>query len=55
MQEDLDAYIETYNRNPPHCGRGMDGRTPYQVFAKRIRKPRRRKKSTSQFRVDHRP
>ncbi len=29
MQEDLDAYIETYNRNRPHRGRGMEGRTPY--------------------------
>ena len=28
MQEDLDAYIETYNRNRPHRGRGMEGRTP---------------------------
>ena len=23
----LDAYLETYNRNRPHCGRGMEGRT----------------------------
>ena len=47
MQEDLDAYIETYNRNRPHRGRGMEGRPPYQVFkAKGIRKPRSRKKST---------
>ena len=30
MQEDLDAYIETYNRNRPHRGRGMEGRPPYQ-------------------------
>ncbi len=46
MQEDLDAYIETYNRNRPHRGRGMKGRTPYQVFKKGIRKPRTPKKST---------
>ena len=39
MQEDLDAYIETYNRNRPHRGRGMEGQTPYQVFKKKIRKP----------------
>ena len=25
MQTDLDAYLETYNRNRPHCGRGMEG------------------------------
>ena len=46
MQTDLDAYLETYNRNRPHRGRGMEGRTPYQVFKKGIRKPRSRKKST---------
>ena len=46
MQEDLDAYIETYNPNRPHHGRGMEGRTPYQVFKKGIRKPRTPKKST---------
>ncbi len=45
MQADLDAYIETYNRNHPHCGRGMEGRTPYQVFKKGTRQPRTRKKS----------
>ena len=32
MQADLEAYLETYNRRRPHRGRGMDGRTPYQVF-----------------------
>ena len=46
MQEDLDAYIDTCNRNRPHRGRGIDGRPPYQVFKKGIRKPRSRKKST---------
>ena len=39
MQEDLDAYIETYNRNRPHRGRSMEGRTPCQVFKKGIRIP----------------
>lgn len=34
MQTDLDTYLETYNRNRPHRGRGMEGRTPYQVFKK---------------------
>ena len=45
MQADLDAYLETYNRNRPHRGRGMEGRAPYQVFKKGIRKPRSRTKS----------
>ncbi len=34
MQADLDAYLETYNRSWPHCGRGMEGRTLYLVFKK---------------------
>ena len=46
VQEDLDAYIETYNRNRPHRGRGMEGRPPYQVLKNGIRKPRTRKKLT---------
>ncbi len=46
MHADLDAYLETYHRNRPHRSRGMDGRTPYQVFKTGIRKPRSRKKST---------
>ena len=32
MQEDLDAYLETYNTRGPHRGRGMEGRMPYEVF-----------------------
>ena len=32
MQKDLDGYLETYNTRRPHRGRGMEGRTPYQVF-----------------------
>ena len=32
MQADLGAYLETYNRKRPHRGRGMESRTPYQVF-----------------------
>jgi transposase InsO family protein len=32
MQVDLDAYFEIYNRKRPHRGRGMNGKTPYQVF-----------------------
>ena len=40
MQKDLDAYLETYNRQRPHRGRGMEGRTPYEVFKAGI--PRKR-------------
>ena len=45
MQKDLDAYLETYNRQRPHRGRGMRGRTPYDVFKAGIPKksPARRK------------
>ena len=32
MQKDLDAYVEIYNTKRPHRGRGMEGRTPIQVF-----------------------
>ena len=34
MQADLDAHIESCNRNRPHRGRGMEALTPYQVFTK---------------------
>lgn len=32
MQADLDVYLVHYNTKRPHQGRGMNGRTPYQVF-----------------------
>ena len=32
MQEDLNAFLKHYNHERPHQGRGMNGRTPYQVF-----------------------
>lgn len=32
MQLDLDQYLVHYNRQRPHQGRNMNGRTPYQVF-----------------------
>jgi hypothetical protein len=32
MQQDLETYLEHYNRKRPHRGRGMKGRTPYQIF-----------------------
>ena len=34
MQTDLDAYLVTYNTQKPHQGRGMNGRTPANVFAR---------------------
>jgi len=39
MQKDLDAFLEVYNRKRPHQGRGMNGRTPYEVFVKGLPKP----------------
>ena len=32
MQEDLDAYLETYNCRRPHRSCGVEARTPYEVF-----------------------
>ena len=32
MQKDLDAYLHHYNHERSHQGRGMTGRTPFQVF-----------------------
>lgn len=32
MQNDLDAYLVTYNTKRPHQGRAMNGRTPQKVF-----------------------
>jgi transposase InsO family protein len=32
MQKDLEPYLEQYNTKRPHRGRGMEGKTPYQVF-----------------------
>ena len=45
MQKDLDVHLETYNRQRPHLGRGMKGRTPYEAFKAEIPKksPARRK------------
>ena len=45
MQKDLDAYLETYNQSRPHRGRGMEGRTPYEVFKAGILRKRTRKTS----------
>ena len=43
MRADLDATSRP--KTETHRGRGMETRTPYQVFKKGIRKPRSRKKS----------
>ncbi len=32
MQTALDAFLLRYNRERPHQGRGMNGRTPLQAF-----------------------
>ena len=32
MQTALDAWLLRYNRERPHQGRGMNGRTPLQAF-----------------------
>ncbi len=44
MQKDLDGYLETYNTRRPHRGRGMEGRTPYEVFKAGIPRKRRARK-----------
>jgi len=41
MQKDLDAYLTAYNHERTHQGRGMEGKTPYQVFLEGL--PRRDK------------
>lgn len=32
MQKSLESYLQHYNRERPHQGRGMNGRTPYYAF-----------------------
>jgi transposase InsO family protein len=46
MQADLEAYLETYNTRRPHRGRGMNGRTPAQVFKAGIKLARKAAKAT---------
>ena len=38
IQSDLDGYLVTYNTKRPHQGRGMNGRTPADVFARCLSK-----------------
>ena len=40
MQKDLDAYLVTYNTKRPHQGRGMQDRTPAEVFVRCLPKPK---------------
>ena len=51
MQKDLDAYLETYNRQRPHRGRGM--KTPYEVFEAGVPKksPARKKKARKEVKT----
>ena len=46
MQQDLDVYLETYNRKRPHRGRGMEGRVPYTVFKAGLKEAKKAAKST---------
>lgn len=38
MQKDLDTYLNQYNRERPHQGRNMNGRTPYKAFTEGLPK-----------------
>ncbi len=40
MQNDLDAYLITYNTQRPHQGRSMNGKTPAEVFVRCLPKPK---------------
>jgi putative transposase len=45
MQKDLDVYLANYSRKRPHRGRGMEGRTPYQVFKAGLQKAKQAAKT----------
>lgn len=38
MQKSLESYLQHYNRERPHQGRGMNGRTPYTAFVEGLLK-----------------
>ena len=40
MQKDLNAYLIRCNTKRPDQGRGMNGRTPANVFIRRLQKPK---------------
>ena len=45
MQKDLDAYLVRYNTERPHQGRGMNGKTPAEVFVRCLPKPTNKKET----------
>lgn len=45
MQPDPEAYLESSNRKRPHRGRGMEGRTSYQVFKAGIKNAKKAAKT----------
>ena len=47
MQTEPEAYLEFYNTKRPHRGRGMDGRTPYQVFKAGLKEAKKAAKAAS--------
>ena len=51
MQKDLDAYLETYDTRRPHRGRGIEGRTPFEVFKAGIPRKRRTRKPAARKEV----
>lgn len=38
LQKDLDEYFHRYNRERPHQGSNMNGKTPYEVFVEGLPK-----------------
>lgn len=44
MQKDLDEYLRRYNHERSHQGRGMEGRTPHQVFLDGLEKAKEQSK-----------
>ena len=48
MQKDLDLYLNQYNTERPHQGRGMNGRTPLMAFRDHLPNRKKEKKMTRQ-------
>lgn len=49
MQDDFDAYLETYNIRHPQLGRNMKGRMPIAVFIDSLPKPNTDKEDTGKM------
>ena len=47
MQKELGGYLETYNTRRPHRGRGMEGRSPNEVFKAGTPRKRRTQKPSA--------